>query len=203
MKKLILMILMTSATFAASVTVPKFEIRFLLDESLYKLDFTLKMACMREKFVISDSAQYEYKTQTAEIVFKRKKLKNGLTEFIFSSPRTQKVTMRNSWYSEAECRTYENFYLVSRKYRSGYGSVDKPRAIKLGIFEHTDTETTKFFDVDGYRDLLEEKELHFVYKEGYRVRVSFAIDGEIYDRMGFYSSTSVAADPDTGMPYEL
>ncbi len=203
MKKLLMALMISYSAFAASVTVPKFEIKFLIDDSLYDISFKLTLACRYEKFVISDSAQYHYEFQDVEFDFKKKKLASGLTEVRFINSRVQKLEMRRPYFADKECQTMEKFYISSKKYRSGYGSVDKPRKITLGVFNHSRFAEFKTFEVEHYRNLFEGKELSFIMEPGYRTYFAFALDGEIFDRMSFYARIHVPNDPDTGLPYEL
>lgn len=194
---------MTSLSFAASVTVPAFDIDFHLDKDAYQIDFELEMACRYEKFVISDSAQFEYTYKKVPLTIKFLETQNGLTRVRLENQSEQKHKLTGFFKSNKQCQTYMNFFLIDRKYATGWANqMDRP--IRLGIFEHSRLQEEKTFDVQKLKNLIEEKKLSFNYKDvGSQINVKFAFDDIPSRSMSTYMGRSTARNPETQMPYPL
>lgn len=205
MKKLILLfgLLLSQSIFAASVTVEKFNLEFLLDTSEYELDFELTMACRYEKFVFSDSSQYSYTYKTVPLKITKKKLSSDTSLIRVSNPRDQKLVLNGMFKSGKQCQTYMNFFFKSKKYATGWANrLDRP--IRLGVFEHSRLEEYKTFDIDSLRDTFENKKVSFFFKPvSSQVNVRLAFDDLPTRGMSTYLSTSTAKDKKTNMPFRL
>ncbi|WP_127714354.1 hypothetical protein [Halobacteriovorax sp. HLS] len=200
---LILVFILSIATQAASVTVEKFDLDFYLDETKYEIDFSLEMACRYEKFVISDSSEYEYITREVPLTIKKKKITNTETLVTISNKNKAFLKLDGIFRSNKQCQTYLNFFIKSKIYSIGWAN-QYHRPIRLGVFEHSRLEAYKVFDIDALKDIFEDKKVSFNYKESsVQFNVRLAFDGVSTTGTSTYLSTSVAKDPKTSRPYKL
>jgi len=199
----LLFLALSSSSLAASVTVRAFDLNFTMDTKAYELDIELEMACRYEKFVFSDSSEYEYTYKKVPLKITKRKVAGSLSEITVSNLKTRKHTMTGMFKSNKECQTYLNFFVKDKRYAVGWaGQFDRP--IRLGIFEHSRLAEDKYFDIDKLRDQVEDKKVSFNYKPvGRQVNVRLAFDDISTTGMSTYLSQSVAADQKTGMPYLL
>jgi hypothetical protein len=191
------------SSFSASITIPKFELEVLLNSDEYELDFKLEMACRYEKFIIGDSAQYEYKTEIVPLVITEKK--NDLSESVFTIKNRQKrkLELTGIFRNNKECQTYLQFFIKSKLFSIGWAN-QFHRPIRLGFFEHSRRSEFKTFDIQKWTDLISNKKLSFLFKPvGSQVNMSFALDDIKPPGMSSYLRQSVAQDPKTGMPFLL
>lgn len=191
------------SSFGASVSVPKFEIYILLNTSEYELDFKLEMACRYEKFVIGDSAQYEYKTKTVPLNITKKKI-NDIESIVTIKNESKRILELTGFFkSNKECQTYLEFFIKSKLYSIGWAN-QFHRPIRLGLFKQSRREEFKNFDIKKWTDLISNKKLSFLFRPvGSQVNMSFAIDDIKAPGMSSYLRQSVAKDPRTGMPFAL
>jgi hypothetical protein len=205
MKKLVLLlcILSTHSVLAASVTVEQFNLDFLMDTSEYEVDFELTMACRYEKFVISDSSEYEYTYKKVPLKITKKKLDRNTSRVRVSNTRDQKLVLKGMFKSNKECQTYLEFFFKSKKYSVGWANqFDRP--IRLGVFEHSRLAEYKTFDINALRDTFENKLVSFIYKPvSSQVNVRLGFDNLPSRGMSSYLSMSTAIDKNTNMPYRL
>ena len=205
MKKLIVFIsiLFSQSIFSANVTVEKFNLEFLLDTTEYELDFELRMACRYEKFVISDSSQYDYIYKTVPLKITKKKLSSDTSLIRVSNLRDQKLVLKGMFKSNKECQTYLSFFFKSKKYSIGWANrFDKP--IRLGVFEHSRLAEYKTFDIDNLRDIFENKKVSFIFRPvRSHVNIRLGFDDQPTRGMSSYLMMSSAIDKTTNMPFRL
>ena len=199
----IVALLCTFSIQAASVTVDKFDLEFYLDETKYELDFSLEMACRYEKFVISDSSEYEYFTKKVPLKVTSKKITRNESLITVSNKSRAFLKLDGIFRSNKQCQTYLNFFIKSKIYSIGWADLYH-RPIRLGVFEHSRLEDYKTFDINALKDIFENKKVSFNYKESSRqFNVRLAFDDISTTGMSTYLSSSVAKDPKTGKPFKL
>lgn len=201
-KILIFLTLLSLNSFAASVTVESFELPVLVNTKKYELDVSIVMACRYEKFVISDSSEYEYTYKEVPLTTSSKKQSDqlSLVTIINKENRTHKVS--GLFKSNKGCQTYLNFFLVDKKYSLGWAS-QFHRPIRLGLLEHSVVKSDSIFNVAALADLFAYKKLSFTYRATHsnNVNVIFSLDDEPLRRMSSTFRTSVLKNELTGMPH--
>jgi hypothetical protein len=207
MKKYILMALFvlssTAMAGSASVRVEKFDLEFYMDTSKYELDFELEMACRYEKFVISDSSEYEYIYKDVPLTIKKKRVSSKKSLITVSNKENRELKIGGFFRSNKGCQTYLNFFIKSKKYSIGWANQFN-RPIRLGHFVHSRVEYRKTFDIAALKNIFEDKEVSFNYKPvRSQVNVRLAFDGVSTTGMSSYLFTSTAIDSETDMPYVL
>jgi hypothetical protein len=205
--KLLLLLLLSitsTASLAASITVNPFDLKFTMNTDAYELDFSLEMACRYEKFVISDSAQYEYIYEKVPLQITVKNIAGSEeSQITVSNSQKRKLKLSGYFKSGKECQTYLHFFVNDKIYASGWANrLDRP--IRLGHFEHSRLAEEKIFDFNKLNDYMGNKKISFNYRStGRQVNIRFAFDDVSTTGMSSYLSQSAAENPETQMPYRL
>lgn len=188
---------------AATIRVNQFDLDFYLDTTAYEIDFELEMACRYEKFVISDSAQYEYIYKNVPLVIKSKKITSSKSLITVSNKNDEILKMGGLFRSNKGCQTYLHFFFKSKKYSIGWANqFDRP--IRLGHFEHSRVEEHQVFDISKLKNIFEDKEVSFIFRPvRSQVNVRLGLDSVPTTGMSTYLSTTTAIDSKTSMPFAL
>ncbi len=205
MKKLISIISLftCSISFAASVTVNPFELEFYLESDSYEVDFELEMACRYEKFVIGDSAKFEYKFEKVPLLIEQEKMGNNLTKITLQNVSKRKLNLDGYFRSNKECQTIKRFFLKSKLYSIGWAN-QFHRPIRLGIYAQSRLAETKTFNIQKLVDEIGNKELGFIYRPvANQVNIRFAFDRIQSTGMSSYLMGTAYQDPSTRMPWPL
>jgi hypothetical protein len=194
-------ILPFSYSFGASITVEPFSIKFLLDTESYAPDFKLEMACRYEKFVIGDSAKFEYKFKEVPLIIKEKILINGLVEIELTNNKKRFLEVTGYFKTGKECQTITELFLKSKVYSIGWANQFN-RPIRLGIYKQSNLSETQYYDSQKYKDLFGNKELGFIYSDlPSQTYVKFSIGKIPYESMNTYARMMVPLNPETKKPY--
>ncbi len=188
---------------AASIVVNPFEIKFLMDVDSYELDFELTMVCRYEKWEWGDSAKYEYTYKEVPLKFTKKKIKDNLWEIALINRERESLKLSGIFKSGKECQTYQNFFLVSKKYSKGWAN-QFHSPLRYGLFEYSRLSENKVYNENIVRDIIENKELGFVYTpHSSQVNIRLSVDGIGIEGMSSYLFGSASVNPNTGMPWPL
>ncbi|MFT6633250.1 MAG: hypothetical protein ACJAS4_003220 [Bacteriovoracaceae bacterium] len=195
-------ILPFSYSFGASITVEPFSVKFFLDNEAFIPDFKIQMACRYEKFVIGDSAKFEYKFEDVPLIIKETKLSNGLIELELINSKRRFLELTGYFKTNKECQTTTEFFLKSKIYSIGWAN-QFHRAIRLGIYKSSNLSENQSYDIQFYKDLFEDKELGFIYSGNLPTQtyVKFSIGKLPYESMSTYARMMVPLDPETKKPY--
>jgi hypothetical protein len=201
---LFLLFIYSASSSAASVTINSFNLDFTMDTDAYELDFSLEMACRYEKFVISDSSQYEYIYEKVPLKITATKIAgSSLSAITVSNTQKRKLKISGYFKSGKECQTYLQFFVKDKIYATGWAN-QFSRPIRLGHFDHSRLAEEKTFNFNKLNDYMGNKKISFNYKAtGRQINVRFAFDDVSTTSMSSYLSRSTAEDPKTGMPYLL
>ena len=203
LSKIIFLLFLTLQSFGAEIIARPFSIDFLMKRDAYELDFKITLACRYEKFVISDSAEYEYiyKELNLQTVFKEEN--NEYHRVTLSLPNQENLKMTGYFKQNKECQSIITLFLKDKKYTLGYFN-DYSRPIRLGFYKQTRLAEFKDFEVETIKDLLEGVVYGFSYTPRYNsVYVTLSRDGKPVDRMSTFARTNAAKDPETNMPFEI
>ena len=190
-------------SFAAEVVLKPFEIEFEVEKDSYQLDFELKLMCRYEKWVISDSAEYEYKYQTIPLSI-QKTVRNDKEIIKLSVNKTYKLK-QDEWYrSTKTCGYIQNFYLKSKKYAVGWAN-QYNRPIKLGFYDHSHMKEYIEYPAEKLKDQINGREVGFHYFNagGNQISIKLAIDKKPLPGISGSIRTSAYLNPETGMPWAL
>lgn len=199
----ITLLLFSFSSFSASVSVMPFSFVFYAKNDSYEVDFKLKMACRYEKFIVSDSSQYEYFYEEVPLIVEQIELINGLTKFTIKNTQNRKLNLGGFFRNNKECQTIQNFFLISKKYSIGWANrFDRP--IRLGLYEQSRLEQEKVFNIQKIYSKINNKELGFIYMPtGFQVNIRFGFNRVSSTGMSSYLSTTAYENKETGMPYPL
>lgn len=198
-----IVLISVSSSYAASITVQPFKIKFLINTNEYELDFKLQMACRYEKFVIGDSSEYEYKFKDVPLLLKAQKINSEISEITFENKVQRELEVKGFFKPNKACQTITEFFIKSKLYSIGWAN-QYNRAIKLGIYKQSRLSEVQYFDSKVYNDLFSYKELGFIYNNrSSQTYVKFAIDAVAYDSMSTFARIMVPLDPNTNKPYLL
>ena len=189
-------------SWAAQVRVEPFLTTFFVDIDHYQVEFEMQMMCRYEKFIIGDTAKYEYFFKEVPVNLEVVENQSELSEVRIFLNKKQECKLGGFFKKNKECAFSFKLFLVDKIF--AYGSGLPKRPIKLGVYDSPFFAEDVTFKEQDLEKLLYNKELSFIYDSNpLQVNVYFSIDGRIYDRMSSYAFAYVARDPQTGMPYRL
>ncbi len=196
--KFLSLLALSVSSLAATITAQPFKFTVLNNTKDYDISMELTLACRYEKFVISDSSQYE-------VFFKEVPLKisskNGRTTIENQYPVEHEVT--GIFKSNKSCYSISSFIVKSKKYSVGWAN-QFSRPISLKIYENSPAREYSEFDASELVELVADKEVKFVYKaSSNQVIVKMSFDDEVYRSMSTFASTTVYRFEDTNFPHPL
>ncbi len=186
---------------AASITVPRFEMEFLLQKN-YEVNGKISLACRYEKFVIGDSAEYEtFYGPEQKLVFK------VISEGDFNRV---KLTNNQDLYFEYDrlfkwgkaCRASFDVVFSSTKFALGHGSSpDKAVSFKLWKGTYDYEEGDQIYDLNKIGKYLDNTTYSFsetLVGDRY-LSVRIFQDGEEADTSPWVEKAYI--NPETGKPF--
>lgn len=197
MKYIVILALCFSST-AATITADAFKFSVLTNTDEYDISADLTLACRYEKFVISDSSEYEVTFK--EVPLKITKSKNKVT---FENQTQVEHEIKGYFKANKGCYAISNFVVKSKKYAVGWANqFDRP--ISLTIYESSKPMEYASFDANKIIDVVANKSVNFIYKAvGNQVNVKMEFGGVVYNSMSTFANASAYRKTGTNFPYPL
>ncbi|EQC52066.1 hypothetical protein [Bacteriovorax sp. DB6_IX] len=200
MKKLIIASLLSATAFGATTTANPFKLSFYLMEKDAEVTAILKQSCRYEKFVFSDSSEYEARWQEFPLQIKTTKVSGGKeVEISLKSQKTMSVT--GIFKPTKGCYSNVEVSISSTKYSIGWANrFDKAISFELRTKQFYKEDNSEL-NLSPLLDKLENKELSFYMKKfSSQVNTFLYFDGE---RDWDVFAVTAAKDPKTNLPYPL
>lgn len=189
-------------SFAASVTVQPFKMEMEVQKG-YDVRGEIELACRYEKFVLSDSAEYEtfYQSPKKLLINKANIEGTNLNRVTLESKQKLFFEYDNPFRYGKECRVSYKVFFESENYALGHTiRPNKPVTFKLwqGFYDYK--EGDQVYDLEKMRKYLDQTTYTFTEKKTSKfIIVRILQDGREADTSPWVEKAYL--DPNTGKPY--
>jgi hypothetical protein len=198
--RLLLTLLFSVSALGATTTAGPFKLNFFLQEKDAKVTAVLTQSCRYEKFVFSDSSEYNTEWKDFPLRVKESKRSSG-RDITISLDSKKEMSVNGMFKPNKGCSSNIEVTISSTKYSIGWANrFDKAISFELRTKNYYKPDYTSL-NISLLREKLENKELSFFMKHFSNQTNTFLyFDGE---RDWDVFATTAARDSETGMPYLL
>lgn len=191
----------SSLALAESITVHPFSLEFSTTRDRLDVIPRLTLTCRYERIVISDSAEYIYKTQDVPLRIVKEN-HQGDSHFSLALEKRASLRLDGVFRPTKECTAELTISFVDRIYAVGWGGqMSRPINFTLSSGAYRYQSGDSELDLSAIDDLLSGRKIDFYFRAvpGLQVNIWITADGVHLP----LPPTSSAIDDRTGLPYLL